>query len=103
MRLDGTMVGKFGRAGKLLKEFGTVNAIDCRTENTLYVGEVGNFPGAEADVAMTARVSPDPGCDEDAIPMSSMRSVACLKGRIAEVNLTSGRSSVQRAHLYPPR
>ena len=43
MRLDGTMVGKFGRAGKLLKEFGTVNAIDCRSENTLYVGEVGNF------------------------------------------------------------
>ena len=43
MRLDGTMIGKFGRAGKLLKEFGTVNAIDCRTENTLYVGEVGNF------------------------------------------------------------
>src|SRR5919204_375706 len=43
MRLDGTLVGKFGRAGKLLKEFGTVNAIDCRTENVLYVGEVGNF------------------------------------------------------------
>ena len=32
----------FGRAGKLPKEFGTVNAIDCRTENVLYVGEV-NF------------------------------------------------------------
>jgi 6-bladed beta-propeller len=43
MRLDGTMVGKFGRAGKLLKEFGTVNEIDCRSESTLYVGEVGNF------------------------------------------------------------
>jgi hypothetical protein len=43
MRLDGTMIGKFGRAGKLPKEFGTVNAIDCRAENTLYVGEVGNF------------------------------------------------------------
>ena len=43
MRLDGMMIGKFGRAGKLLKEFGTVNAIDCRNENTLYVGEVGNF------------------------------------------------------------
>jgi hypothetical protein len=43
MRLDGTMIGKFGRAGKLLKEFGTVNAIDCRNENNLYVGEVGNF------------------------------------------------------------
>ncbi|MBV9505465.1 MAG: 6-bladed beta-propeller [Acidobacteriia bacterium] len=43
MRLDGTITGKFGRAGKLLKEFGTVNAIDCRTENTLYVGEIGNL------------------------------------------------------------
>jgi hypothetical protein len=43
MRLDGTMVGKFGRAGKLLKEFGSVSAIDCRTDTTLYVGEVGNF------------------------------------------------------------
>jgi len=43
LRLEGTIVGKFGRAGKLLKEFGTVNAIDCRTQNVLYVGEVGNF------------------------------------------------------------
>jgi DNA-binding beta-propeller fold protein YncE len=43
MSLDGTMTGKFGRAGKLLKEFGTVNAIDCRTENTLYVAEIGNL------------------------------------------------------------
>jgi len=43
LRLDGTMTGKFGRAGKLPKEFGTVNAIDCRNENTLYVGEIGNL------------------------------------------------------------
>jgi DNA-binding beta-propeller fold protein YncE len=43
MRLDGTITGKFGRAGKLPKEFGTVNAIDCRNENTLYVGEIGNL------------------------------------------------------------
>ena len=43
MRLDGTIVGKFGRAGKPLKEFGTVNSIDCRSENTLYVGEIGNL------------------------------------------------------------
>src|SRR5436309_558737 len=43
MRLDGTMIGKFGRAGKLPKEFGTVSAIDCRSESTLLVGEVGNF------------------------------------------------------------
>lgn len=43
MRLDGTIIGKFGRAGKPLKEFGTVNSIDCRIENTLYVGELGNL------------------------------------------------------------
>lgn len=43
MRLDGTITGKFGKAGKLLKEFGTVNAIDCSSENTLYVGEIGNL------------------------------------------------------------
>jgi len=43
MRLDGSITGKFGRAGKLLKEFGTVNAIDCSSENTLYVGEIGNL------------------------------------------------------------
>jgi hypothetical protein len=43
MRLDGSIIGKFGRAGKLPKEFGTVNAIDCRTENTLLVGEIGNM------------------------------------------------------------
>ena len=43
MKLDGTMTGQFGRAGKQLKEFGTVNAIDCRSENTLYVGEIGNL------------------------------------------------------------
>jgi DNA-binding beta-propeller fold protein YncE len=41
--MTGKVVGKFGRAGKLLKEFGTVNAIDCRTENELLVGEIGNW------------------------------------------------------------
>jgi DNA-binding beta-propeller fold protein YncE len=43
LKLDGTIVGKFGRAGKLLKEFGTVNSIDCRSENTLLIGEVANM------------------------------------------------------------
>jgi DNA-binding beta-propeller fold protein YncE len=42
LRLDGSIVGKFGKAGKLPKEFGTVNEIDCRNENSLLVGEVGN-------------------------------------------------------------
>jgi DNA-binding beta-propeller fold protein YncE len=41
--LSGRIIGRFGRAGKLPKEFGTVNAIDCRSENDLYVGETGNW------------------------------------------------------------
>jgi hypothetical protein len=43
LELDGTVVSKFGRAGKLPKEFGTVNEIDCRTPNQLYVAEIGNY------------------------------------------------------------
>jgi hypothetical protein len=43
VRLNGQIVGKFGKAGKLPKEFGMVNAIDCRTENDLWIGEVWNW------------------------------------------------------------
>lgn len=43
LELDGRVAGQFGKAGKLPKEFGTVNAIDCRRENELYVGEIGNW------------------------------------------------------------
>jgi hypothetical protein len=43
LELDGRIVGKFGRAGRLVKEFGTVNAIDCRSENELLVGELLNW------------------------------------------------------------
>ena len=43
VELDGRVVGKFGKAGKLSKEFGTVNELDCRSENDLYVGEIGNW------------------------------------------------------------
>jgi hypothetical protein len=43
LELTGQIVGRFGRAGKVPKEFGTVNAIDCHNENELYVGEIGNW------------------------------------------------------------
>ena len=43
MTLDGKIVGKFGTAGKLLKEFGSVHEMDCRSENELYVGEITNW------------------------------------------------------------
>jgi DNA-binding beta-propeller fold protein YncE len=43
VKLTGEVVGKFGKAGKLAKQFGMVNSIDCRTENDLWVGEVWNW------------------------------------------------------------
>jgi len=43
LELDGRVVGKFGKAGKLMKEFGLVNSIDCRNGNVLYVGELTNW------------------------------------------------------------
>src|SRR5262249_31650326 len=41
--LGGQVVGKFGKAGKMPKEFGMVNAIDCRGDNEVIVGEVWNW------------------------------------------------------------
>ena len=43
LELDGRIAGKFGKAGKQMKEFGAVNSIDCRTPNVLYVGELTNW------------------------------------------------------------
>jgi hypothetical protein len=43
LTLDGKIVGRFGRAGRVVREFGMVNAIDCRTDNNLLLGEVWNW------------------------------------------------------------
>jgi DNA-binding beta-propeller fold protein YncE len=43
LELDGRIVGKFGKAGKQMKEFGLVNSIDCRNENELLIGELSNW------------------------------------------------------------
>jgi hypothetical protein len=43
MELDGTILGKFGKAGKQLKEFSTVHEIDCRNPNELFVSEITAF------------------------------------------------------------
>jgi len=43
MELDGTILGKFGKAGKQLKEFSTVHEIDCRNPNELFVAEITAF------------------------------------------------------------
>jgi hypothetical protein len=43
VQLSGQVAGKFGKAGRLPKEFGMVNSVDCRTETDLWVGEVWNW------------------------------------------------------------
>ena len=43
MTLDGRILGKFGTAGKSIKEFGSVHEMDCRSETELYVGEITNW------------------------------------------------------------
>ena len=43
VQLDGKVVGKFGAAGKLPKQFGLANSIDCRNENELLIGELTNW------------------------------------------------------------
>jgi len=40
MELDGTILGRFGKAGKQLGEFSTVHEIDCRNPNELLVSEI---------------------------------------------------------------
>ena len=43
MELDGTIIGKFGKAGKAPGEFATVHQIDCRDPDTLFVAEINDW------------------------------------------------------------
>ena len=43
LELDGRIVGRFGRAGRLIKEFGAVHGMDCRRPNEVIVGENMNW------------------------------------------------------------
>jgi len=40
LNLDGTAVGRFGKAGKAVKEFASAHALDCRNPNEIYVAEL---------------------------------------------------------------
>jgi DNA-binding beta-propeller fold protein YncE len=43
MELDGTIVGKFGRAGKAAGEFATIHQMDCRDPNVIYTAEINDW------------------------------------------------------------
>jgi sugar lactone lactonase YvrE len=40
LQLDGTVLGRFGKAGKALKEFASTHTLDCRNPNEVYVAEI---------------------------------------------------------------
>jgi DNA-binding beta-propeller fold protein YncE len=40
MQLDGKVLGRFGKAGKALKEFASTHTLDCRNPNEIYVAEI---------------------------------------------------------------
>jgi DNA-binding beta-propeller fold protein YncE len=41
--LTGKLLGTFGRAGRVAKEFNAVNQLECRTENEIWAAELGNW------------------------------------------------------------
>jgi hypothetical protein len=41
--LTGKLLGKFGHAGRIAKEFNAVNQLECRSENELWAAEIGNW------------------------------------------------------------
>jgi hypothetical protein len=43
VQLDGKVAGRLGSAGKLPKQFGIANSIDCRADPVLLVGEMTNW------------------------------------------------------------
>src|SRR3989442_6162264 len=40
MELDGTVLGRFGKAGHAVKEFSSIHQMDCRNPDELYVAEI---------------------------------------------------------------
>ncbi len=43
MELDGTIVGKFGQAGKAPGEFATTHQMDCRDPNVIFTAEINDW------------------------------------------------------------
>jgi DNA-binding beta-propeller fold protein YncE len=41
--LNGKLLGTFGHAGRVAKEFNGVNQLECKTENELWAAEIGNW------------------------------------------------------------
>ena len=92
MELDGTILGKFGKPGKQLGEFGTVHEIDCRNENELLVSRDHSLAGAENQPA--SRRSRNGGRHEN--PRLALRRARCSR---AEPSYDRRFSEAPRPHV----
>jgi len=57
MELDGTVLGRFGKAGHALKEFSSIHQMDCRTPDELYVAEITEWRVQKVRLRSTATSS----------------------------------------------
>ena len=53
--LEGHVLGKFGTAGKQMKEFGWIHEMNCTSENELLVGELLNWRVQKLDLHPQAK------------------------------------------------
>ena len=58
MELDGTIVGKFGKAGKAPGEFATIHQMDCRDPNVIYTAEINDWRSQKILLKPTATHQP---------------------------------------------
>ena len=84
MELDGTVLGRFGKAGRALKEFSSIHQMDCRNPDEIYVAEITAWrvqkthPAPAADALLGGRVGG--ACDEARL-MSAASLSGCRAGR----------------------
>jgi len=57
MELNGTVLGRFGKAGKALKEFASTHTIDCRNPDEIYVAEINAWRVQKVTLRPQARSS----------------------------------------------
>jgi hypothetical protein len=58
MELDGTIIGKFGRAGKAPGEFATIHQMDCRDPDVIYTAEINDWRSQKILLKPQVKVPP---------------------------------------------
>ena len=57
MELDGTVLGRFGKAGHGPKEFSSIHQMDCRNPNEVYVAEITEWRATKVLLRPQARTN----------------------------------------------